>query len=88
MIYFNPDNFVIKVPLDDPKWLAPIKWNQAGFDSMFVHPERKIIRFVQVTRQTQSFDSIHFCSLMINLRAVIRNNRAYISRPNCIIDQF
>ena len=61
---FDPEN----VPKDFPDngiWLKPLKWNQGGYDAVYVNKVTKVIRFIQVTRgATHSFKIQYFNSLL------------------------
>ncbi|CAM6100261.1 unnamed protein product [Calypogeia fissa] len=46
-IDFDPRN-IRKVP-DDAVWWKPIRWNEGGYDAVYVERNRNLVRFVQVT---------------------------------------
>ena len=49
------------LPTNKGIWLKPKKWNQGGYDALFVDKSRGLLRFVQVTRgSTHSFKIEHF----------------------------
>ncbi|KAL3668590.1 hypothetical protein V7S43_006672 [Phytophthora oleae] len=50
IVFFDPDKQPIDISLDVPKWLAPVKWNQGGYDAVFINKAAQLVRFVQVTR--------------------------------------
>jgi hypothetical protein len=61
---FDPENVPKHLP-DDGIWLKPCKWNQGGYDAVYVNKSSKVIRFVQVTRgKTHSFKIQYFNSLL------------------------
>jgi len=37
-------------PSDIGVWLKPVRWNQGGYDGVFLDQEKKAVRFIQVTR--------------------------------------
>jgi len=52
----------IRLP-DTPSslWLKPVKYNQAGYDGLFLDRDTRLLRFIQVTIQTEhSFKWEHF----------------------------
>ena len=51
-------------------WLKPMKWNQGGYDAVYVSFDEKLVRFVQVTRaQEHSFKLAYFEAFMTKLLA-------------------
>jgi hypothetical protein len=51
-------------------WLAPLKWNQGGYDAVFVDTDMRLVRFVQVTRAlTHNFHHIFFTEVLCSLAA-------------------
>ncbi|KAG7388070.1 hypothetical protein PHYPSEUDO_013189 [Phytophthora pseudosyringae] len=85
--YFDPNG---RIPLNQAKqWLAPQKWNQGGYDAVFVEllddDERHLvgtqamrvrIRFVQVTRADKhSFKDQFFAMLLRKLTNSLRGYR-------------
>jgi DNA polymerase III delta prime subunit len=50
-------------------WLKPIKWNQGGFDAIFIDKPGGLVRFVQVTRgDSHSFKIGYFYKFLRMLR--------------------
>ena len=44
---FDPENPVID---HSPIWLKPLKWNQGGYDAVYVNKDEKYVKFVQITK--------------------------------------
>ncbi|KAG2778193.1 hypothetical protein Pcac1_g11686 [Phytophthora cactorum] len=79
IVFFNIDKSKISVYLDDPTWMAPVKWNQGGYDAVFVNKREKLVRFVQVTRAEEHiFNSIYFIALLNKLAAGALNQIAVV----------
>lgn len=65
---FDPKHESIAVSLENAIWLAPVKWNQGGYDAVFIDKAECIVRFVQVTRaQNHKFDPDDFIKLLVKL---------------------
>ena len=46
-------------------WLKPKKWNQGGYDAIFIDPSQNLIHFAQVTRgDKHSFKIQYFASFL------------------------
>jgi hypothetical protein len=61
---FDPENVPKHLP-DEGIWLKPLKWNQGGYDAVYINKSIKVIRFVQVTRGiTHPFKIQYFNSLL------------------------
>ena len=57
------------LPDDHGVWLKPFKWNQGGYDAIFVDKTCGRVRFVQVTRgDSHSFKIEYFYSFLAKLR--------------------
>ncbi|KAE8971472.1 hypothetical protein PR001_g26881, partial [Phytophthora rubi] len=55
----------------DKMWLAPLKWNQSGYDAVFIDTDKKLVRFVQVTRAlVHSFNHVYFVEVLNQLAAM------------------
>jgi len=55
-------------PSDIGVWLKPLKWNQGGYDGVFLDQEKKLVRFFQVTRsETHSLKLEYFYSFLLML---------------------
>ncbi|KAL4150863.1 hypothetical protein PRNP1_010259 [Phytophthora ramorum] len=68
IIFFDPTKASIAVSLDNATWLAPTKWNQGGYDAVFVDKAKTIVRFVQVTRaERHGYDHNYFIELLDKL---------------------
>ncbi|GMF56233.1 unnamed protein product [Phytophthora fragariaefolia] len=52
-------------------WLAPLKWNQAGYDAVFIDTVLKKVRFVQVTQASnhKKFHHYYFVEVLNRLAA-------------------
>jgi hypothetical protein len=62
---FDPNKALIGISLDKPTWLAPVNWNEAGYDAVYVNKTEKIIQIVQITRAEQhSYDHGYFIGLL------------------------
>jgi hypothetical protein len=49
-------------------WFKPSKWNQGGFDAIYIHKTDRLVRFVQVTGgATHSFEIGHFSRFLQDL---------------------
>jgi hypothetical protein len=59
---FDPENPVIN---HSPIWLKPLKWNQGGYDAVYVDKEKKYVKFVQITKgKEHSFKIQYFYSCL------------------------
>jgi hypothetical protein len=57
------------LPEDRGVWLKPIKWNQGGYDAIFIDKTRGKVRFVQVTRgESHSFKIEYFYKFLFMLQ--------------------
>jgi DNA polymerase III delta prime subunit len=57
------------LPDDYGVWLKPIKWNQGGYDAIFIDKTSGRVRFVQVTRgDSHSFKIEYFYKFLLMLR--------------------
>jgi len=46
-------------------WLKPVRWNQGGYDGVFLDQKKKTVRFIQVTRsETHSLKLEYFYSFL------------------------
>lgn len=78
VIYFDPGLPIGDYLKDRPEtyreqtWMAPLKWNQAGYDAVFVDIPGKLVRFVQVTRADRhpSFHHYSFVQVLNKLADV------------------
>ncbi|KUF88009.1 Deoxyribose-phosphate aldolase [Phytophthora nicotianae] len=78
VVFFDPDKYKVSVSLDDPTWMAPVKWNQGGYDAVFVNKRENLVRFVQVTRaEKHTFDPTYFVALLNKLAA------GALKKPGC-----
>lgn len=49
-------------------WFKPLKWNQGGYDAVFIDRSAHLVRFVQVTRgDSHSFKIEYFYALLFAL---------------------
>ncbi|KAI3655568.1 hypothetical protein MP638_002633, partial [Amoeboaphelidium occidentale] len=49
-------------------WLKPAKWNQGGYDAIFINKEEELVRFVQITRaESHSFKMEFFHEFLSKL---------------------
>ncbi|OQR89474.1 hypothetical protein THRCLA_22686 [Thraustotheca clavata] len=49
-------------------WFKPFKFNQAGYDAVYIESDNGLVRFVQVTQsKTHSFGIEHFAKLLNKL---------------------
>ncbi|KUF84447.1 hypothetical protein AM587_10000297 [Phytophthora nicotianae] len=79
VVFFDPDKHKVSVSLDDPTWMAPVKWNQGGYDAVFVNKRENLVRFVQVTRAGKhTFDPTYFVALLNKLAAGALNQIAVV----------
>ncbi|KAJ8561914.1 hypothetical protein ON010_g7765 [Phytophthora cinnamomi] len=65
--------------VDGPTWMAPVKWNQGGYDAVFIDKTEQLVRFVQVTRpECHTFDEKYFIDLLKRLVAGDLNKVAVV----------
>ena len=56
-------------PLHDKLWLKPLKWNQGGYDAVFIDKTSSLVRIVQVTRgDSHKLKFLYFNVLLSNLK--------------------
>ncbi|KAE9275604.1 hypothetical protein PR003_g29290 [Phytophthora rubi] len=68
--YFHPSRLSSGI-YRDKMWLAPLKWNQSGYDAVFIDTDNKLVRFVQVTRALErSFNHVYFVEVLNQLAAM------------------
>ncbi|CAM6100295.1 unnamed protein product [Calypogeia fissa] len=66
-IDFDPRS-ITKVP-NDGVWWKPKKWNEGGYDAVYVERKSNLVRFVQViTSERHSLKLECFCAFMENLK--------------------
>ncbi|KAI3657466.1 hypothetical protein MP638_002729 [Amoeboaphelidium occidentale] len=56
----------ISVISNEPIWLKPVKWNQGGYDAIFIDKRAKYIRFVQVTRGKEHSLKLQYFASFLN----------------------
>lgn len=67
---FDPERFQ-DLTLSQPVWLKPLKWNQGGYDAVYVDKEKQMVRFVQITRgEEHSFKIQYFHALLSQMSRV------------------
>jgi len=65
IVYFDPSRYPLVSPLKDPAWMAPVKWNQGGYDAVYIDKAKQLVRFVQVTRaKRHTFKEKYFVDLL------------------------
>ncbi|KAK1941867.1 hypothetical protein P3T76_006931 [Phytophthora citrophthora] len=70
IVFFDPEKQPIGISLDVPKWMAPVKWNQGGYDAVFIDKTAQLVRFVHVMHaEYQTFHAKHFIALLNRLIA-------------------
>jgi hypothetical protein len=70
IVFFDPDKYKVSVSLDDSTCMASVKWNQGGYDAVFVNKSENLVRFVQLMRvEKNTFDHTYFVALLNNLAA-------------------
>ncbi|KAE9305965.1 hypothetical protein PF008_g21583 [Phytophthora fragariae] len=68
--YFDPSRLSTGI-YHSKGWLAPLTWNQSGYDAVFIDTDNKLVRFVQVTRALErSFNHIYFVEVLNQLAAM------------------
>ena len=71
LIDFDPEKDVPPISLTEGTWLRPTKWNQGGFDAVFIEPHKSAVTFAQVIRANEhSFKSHFFKSLLVTIKVV------------------
>jgi hypothetical protein len=71
-VNFNPEKSIPFFMLSEGGvWLKPSKWNQGGYDAVYLVPAKKSITFVQITKaDTHSFKTEHFNQLLVTIEAI------------------
>jgi hypothetical protein len=65
VMILQTDNFTVALSENKGVWLKPQKWNQGGYDAVYISKCSSLIRFVQVARgNTHSFKIEYFSSLL------------------------
>jgi hypothetical protein len=73
---FDPENPVIN---HSPIWLKPLKWNQGGYDAVYVDKEKKYVKFVQITKgKEHSFKIQYFYSCLKKFSNLFETNNVEI----------
>ncbi|KAE9044845.1 hypothetical protein PR002_g2560 [Phytophthora rubi] len=68
--YFDPSRLSTDI-YHNKGWLAPLTWNQSGYDAVFIDTDNKLVRFVQVTRALErSFNPVYFVEVLDQLAAM------------------
>ena len=68
---FDPSKMTLEMFEKSPIWLKPLKWNQGGYDAVYVDIKKNLVRFVQITRWTEhSFKIEYFANFFENLRKI------------------
>ncbi|KAJ3291398.1 hypothetical protein HDU76_007291 [Blyttiomyces sp. JEL0837] len=74
---FNPDDLSAGFCMDT--WLKPIKWNQGGYDAVFVDSKCGLVRFVQVTsKESHSLKLEYFHSLLS--KKIVQANDTWVTQ--------
>ena len=67
VVTFDP---LAVIPSYELVWFKPLKWNQGGYDAVFIDKESKLVRIVQVTRgNSHKLKFQYFRVLLTNLKA-------------------
>jgi hypothetical protein len=75
VINFDPEHITMEILNRSPIWLKPVKWNQGGYDAVYIDTGKNLVRFVQVTRgKTHSFKIRFFHEFLSNLDRVPKLN--------------
>jgi len=53
--------------LDAPMWYKPSKWNQGGYDSIYIDKKLGLVKFIQVTQAKEHSFKIRFFSQLLNI---------------------
>jgi DNA polymerase III delta prime subunit len=68
VVFFDPLKESINIPLQTATWMAPVQWNHGGYDAVFVDREKKLVRFVQVTRgERHGYNPQFFVEFLVKL---------------------
>jgi hypothetical protein len=71
VLNFDPNDMSTDTFLQSPIWLKPLKWNQGGYDAVYVDKEKNLVRFVQVTRgKDHSFKIGYFAHFLEKFRQI------------------
>jgi hypothetical protein len=71
VINFDPTKMSPNTFELSPIWLKPLKWNQGGYDAVYVDKEKNLVRFIQITRSdTHSFKIEYFKGFLENLKQI------------------
>jgi hypothetical protein len=62
VINFDPEHTTMEILNRSPIWLKPVKWNQGGYDVVYIDTGKNLVRFVQVTRGTEHSFKIEYFS--------------------------
>jgi hypothetical protein len=66
---FDPEGSLPPICTLQDSWLKPLKWNQGGYDAVFLQPTSKSVTFVQLARShTHSFKPKYFRKLLDNMK--------------------
>ena len=93
LLSFNLPSFPM-IPNDRGIWLKPLKWNQGGFDAVYVDRSLGSVRFIQITRgQSHSLKLEIFCAFLQCLSAsvesfVVKRIEIVFLVPRGIINDF
>ena len=69
VVPFDPEGNLPPICTFTNTWLKPLKWNQGGYDAVFLQPNIKSVTFVQLTRSdTHSFKPKYFKALLENMK--------------------
>jgi len=76
-------------------WLKPLKWNQGGYDAVYVDTNQNLLRFVQITRgSSHSLKLGYFASCLQKIQKIpgfqfqVESLEIYFLVPNSIIKDF
>jgi hypothetical protein len=68
VINFDPYKMNSQIFKTSPVWLKPLKWNQGGYDAIYVDIKKNLLKFIQITRGTEhSFKIEYFATFLKNL---------------------
>ena len=62
---FDPVNVTTIPEYFQKIWLKPKKWNQGGYDAVYIEKESSLVRFVQVTRADKHIFSMNYFSTLL-----------------------
>jgi hypothetical protein len=69
MVLFEPENEKLPLIKDDGAWLRPSKWNNGGYDLVYIDKNNGLVRMVQVRKgDTHSFKIGYFATFLAQLR--------------------